>query len=1048
MAERTLTVRLSALTDQFKKAMQDASAETSRFAAASKGAFAGFGDELKTSGDQLTKKVSVPLLGLGTVATKLSMDFESTFAKMVGLADVAAGEVDGLKKNLLDLAVATGRGPQDIAEGMYAASSAGYDTATALKIVEASAKGATAGLGSTENVVNAVTNALGAYGTANITAAEAVDILTAGAKVSKVEASELAPQLGRLLPTAQALGVGFDQVVAAMGYLSQKSGDASFSATQLDGVLRKLLVPSEQGRKALEQVGLSADQLRQVVSTGGLPAALDLLRQKFGGNSDALFQLFDDIQAFQGAQALLADSTGSLNEVFATVANSTGQTGKAFDEVAKTDAFKFRQALTEAKVAVIQLGATLSPFVAFLAQVGGAFLGAFGQMPDWLKSATVGFFALVAAVGPIMSITGRLMENFSKLASLAIKAFDAMAVGAYNAAGALSTVGAAMLGIGAIVAGIAYTWVDNARRAREAEDRVRGYTDAIREAGDVASGMESKLRQAFEAGSNDRLLRDLVDADVSMKAFADAVAEGGDAVTDLKTKVLTADVARLAPPEVRRELDLLGVTVDDLAARVVTGEKSFTSFKGATPSGATQAFYGELVRLAKELDTTTSETAKAAERAGLLDKALGDTSDSASDAGSGASAAAGGVDALGSAASDAEARLKAMLSTLDGLYASAFDVLDAQIDFSDALADVDTAGRSTGGTVRDLTSEQRSLERATRDVTDAQQGLADAEQALAEARLGPSDREKEDASWKVRDAELGLAEAKRRVADAQKKVTEEQAKGSKGDAEGAALDLQRAQLQLEQAQRRVTDATDEQNDVLTSGEETSKKVTTAVDNVTAANQRLAEAQQRVTDAEASMRKEAATGGPVADRHRQIASAIDRVIEAGDKLIGKMVEQKRPIEEIAGQIDLQRDALQKLIDKYGDANGKLKIRIDLLLLEKVLLGGANLDPYRGTDGIFADLNRSLGISGRASGGPVQAGTPYMVGEEGVELFVPERSGRIVPTGQLVASTAYQASGPVRVVERVVHHVETRQPLQLTVDGRQLTEAILDTERRYG
>lgn len=37
------------------------------------------------------------------------------------------------------------------------------------------------------------------------------------------------------------------------------------------------------------------------------------------------------------------------------------------------------------------------------------------------------------------------------------------------------------------------------------------------------------------------------------------------------------------------------------------------------------------------------------------------------------------------------------------------------------------------------------------------------------------------------------------------------------------------------------------------------------------------------------------------------------------------------------------------------------------------------------------------SPRAFGGPVMAGSPYMVGERGPELFVPERSGTIVPNG---------------------------------------------------
>jgi|TARA_R110000796_G_scaffold206722_1_gene323042 tape measure domain-containing protein len=40
-----------------------------------------------------------------------------------------------------------------------------------------------------------------------------------------------------------------------------------------------------------------------------------------------------------------------------------------------------------------------------------------------------------------------------------------------------------------------------------------------------------------------------------------------------------------------------------------------------------------------------------------------------------------------------------------------------------------------------------------------------------------------------------------------------------------------------------------------------------------------------------------------------------------------------------------------------------------------------------------------IFGRAQGGPVQGGTPYMVGEKGPELFVPNSSGQITPNNKL-------------------------------------------------
>ena len=49
-------------------------------------------------------------------------------------------------------------------------------------------------------------------------------------------------------------------------------------------------------------------------------------------------------------------------------------------------------------------------------------------------------------------------------------------------------------------------------------------------------------------------------------------------------------------------------------------------------------------------------------------------------------------------------------------------------------------------------------------------------------------------------------------------------------------------------------------------------------------------------------------------------------------------------------------------------------------------------------ITGAVSRVLGFGGgRATGGPVNAGTAYMVGEKGPELFVPRQSGTIIPNG---------------------------------------------------
>ena len=56
------------------------------------------------------------------------------------------------------------------------------------------------------------------------------------------------------------------------------------------------------------------------------------------------------------------------------------------------------------------------------------------------------------------------------------------------------------------------------------------------------------------------------------------------------------------------------------------------------------------------------------------------------------------------------------------------------------------------------------------------------------------------------------------------------------------------------------------------------------------------------------------------------------------------------------------------------------------------------------GIGGPIGGFLGsLFGRASGGPVSANQPYMVGERGREVFVPSTSGKIIPNNQLGGGT---------------------------------------------
>lgn len=86
-------------------------------------------------------------------------------------------------------------------------------------------------------------------------------------------------------------------------------------------------------------------------------------------------------------------------------------------------------------------------------------------------------------------------------------------------------------------------------------------------------------------------------------------------------------------------------------------------------------------------------------------------------------------------------------------------------------------------------------------------------------------------------------------------------------------------------------------------------------------------------------------------------------------------------------------------------------IDLQSIGASIVGG--LVRY-GLGALAFRINPALGLAmghlvkEKATGGPVSSGTPYVVGEEGPELFVPNASGTIIPNGGSAAGTASAAA----------------------------------------
>ena len=161
------------------------------------------------------------------------------------------------------------------------------------------------------------------------------------------------------------------------------------------------------------------------------------------------------------------------------------------------------------------------------------------------------------------------------------------------------------------------------------------------------------------------------------------------------------------------------------------------------------------------------------------------------------------------------------------------------------------------------------------------------------------------------------------------------------------------------------------------------------------------------------------------------SKIDEVIERIRNLNIELEDSsKNSKEAVVSNMEEFRDGFQKALTNAGESvsefnklgtqvattfetgltdafmnisNGAMTLKntIDsvLKMIVREFIKVKIVTPFLDSLGIGAPLSTSTEIQGLAKGGAVSAGRPYIVGEQGAELFVPNQSGTIVPNNQL-------------------------------------------------
>ena len=379
------------------------------------------------------------ITAVGVASVREAAQFETSLSKIQGLVGVSTDEIVELANAARRLGPEFGVSANEAADALFFITSAGLRGAGATEVLEASLKGAAIGLGDTKTIADLATSAVNAYGESTLGGAEAVDVLAEAVRLGKLEPAELAESMGQVLPLASNLGVRFDEVGAAMAGMSKTGTDASTAATQLRQILATIAKPTAEADKALANMGLSAEGLRNQIKDEGLFATLETLTTAFDGNIEATTEVFGNIRALSGVLDLMGASVDDNRELFKLMADDTGVLNEAFEITAETAQFKFDSAMATAKDTLIEIGATLldrllpylDEFKAFMDQNGPTIAEAFDNIFEFVNKVGEKLAELGEAFLPkVMELMNneqfqenvqRLGENFFLIADQVIR---------------------------------------------------------------------------------------------------------------------------------------------------------------------------------------------------------------------------------------------------------------------------------------------------------------------------------------------------------------------------------------------------------------------------------------------------------------------------------------------------------------------------------------------------------------------------------------------------------------------------------------------------
>lgn len=398
---------------------------------------------VQSAGKAMSIGLTAPLVAAAGASLKAASTFEKGMSNVSTLIDTNVESMEEMRKAVLEMSTATDQAAvplEDMTGALFDIRSAGVKAGDAMNVLSSAAKLGVAGLGSTKQAADLGTSAINAFGLEGAEATRVFNTFFTATKKGKTTISELSQGFGGVAGTVAANNIELDEFVAITAALTTTGLKASEAYTQQKAVISGLTRVTKDSRKVFRKLG-AKDFPDLVKKSGGFQAAIEKISAAVGGNQGKLLKLLGSTEALNAVIAITGKQGATATEALNEMRSGVDNLGEAFEKQNKTSAASLQRTKNAINKAAISLGKILGPIASKVAGIIEDMANAFDALDDDTKEFIVTVGAVVAIMGPLLIIGGKVVTGF-----IAIKGAVVGATAAFKAMRATSDAASTSLG--------------------------------------------------------------------------------------------------------------------------------------------------------------------------------------------------------------------------------------------------------------------------------------------------------------------------------------------------------------------------------------------------------------------------------------------------------------------------------------------------------------------------------------------------------------------------------------------------------------------------